>query len=151
MLRFLIGLILAAVIAAFLWINRDAILAWWESLWNRRSSDLAKQEDEFIDEDSSVPPRSFASFRNPIGSENDPRRVIVITFQALEAWAREQGTVRRRDETPSEFLKRIATAVPSMSTAAMQVVDAYNRVVYGGGKAHPSDVRAAESVWNQMK
>jgi hypothetical protein len=98
----------------------------------------------------SAPPRPFASFRNPIGSESDLRQIIVITFQAFEAWTREQGTARERDETPAEFMRRVAKANPRMSSSAPQVVDAYNRIVYGRGRATKQDIQAAEKVWQLM-
>ena len=89
-------------------------------------------------------------FGNPIGKESDLRRIVVITFQAFEAWTREQGMERGKDETPSEFITRVAKSVPQMSTPASQVVDAYNRIVYGRGKATKSDLNAADKVWKAM-
>ena len=92
----------------------------------------------------------FVSFRNPIGKEADLRRIVVITFQAFEAWTREQGTPRGKDETPSEFIGRVSQTVPQMSAPASQVVDAYNRIVYGRGSATPGDLEAARRVWQAM-
>ena len=75
---------------------------------------------------------------------------MVVTFQAFEAWTREHGWTREKDETPSEFLQRVANSVPQMSDAAMHVVDAYNRIVYGRGRATQRDLEAAKQVWQAM-
>jgi hypothetical protein len=74
----------------------------------------------------------------------------VITFQAFEAWTREQGWTRSPDETPSEFLQRVSDGFPQVSAAAKQVVQAYNRIVYGRGAANESDIMAAKRVWQSM-
>ncbi len=105
-----------------------------KSFWNQRT-----------------PPRPFSSFRNPIGTESDLRRVVVVTFQAFEAWARERGASRGKDETPSEFVRRVAISVPNVGTPVADVVDAYNRIVYGRGRATKQDVEAASKVWQLMR
>ena len=149
LLRYLIMAVLIAVIVAYLWIYREAILLWWKQLFQR---EVAAEADDLsdlgIESDPGAPPRAFASFQNPIGREQDPRRVVVITFQAFEAWAREKGHRRGRQETPSEFVRRIADQVPPQ---AAQIVEAYNRIVYGRGKATSSDIEAAKQMWQAME
>ncbi|MCG8653225.1 MAG: DUF4129 domain-containing protein, partial [Pirellulales bacterium] len=152
LVRLIVLLALAGVVVAFLWFNREAIAAWWRKLWERSgdSSNEASLEER-INQEVQQPPRAFASYRNPFGSENDPRMIVVITFQAFEAWTREQGSTRGKDETPSEFIRRIAQSLPQVSAAASQVVDAYNRIVYGRGGASQRDLSAAKKVWAQMQ
>ena len=117
-----------------------------------RDRDLADQhtQDLGLETDPEAPPRPFSSFRNPIGKEQDPRRVIVITFQAFEAWTREQGWKREKDETPSEFIRRVAASIPQTASAATEIVEAYNRIVYGRGRATNHDLNAAKQVWQAM-
>ncbi|MFG0266131.1 MAG: DUF4129 domain-containing protein [Rhodopirellula sp. JB055] len=147
MLKWVILLALLVFIAFFVARNLDAILAWWDSLFaDEEDASSAAQPTERKSIQSESPPRPFSSFRNPAG-DPDPRRVVVITFQALEAWCREQGVERAPDETPSEFVRRVATQFPSLGQSAVQVVDAYNRIVYGRAAAQQNDVEAANSVW----
>ena len=148
--KFIIFLVLAGIVAAFLWLNRHLLAQWWEWLFGRGETQTEDSFEEFFLASTQVPPRPFASFGNPIGKESDLRRIVVITFQAFEAWTREQGMERGKDETPSEFITRVAKSVPQMSTPASQVVDAYNRIVYGRGKATKSDLNAADKVWKAM-
>lgn len=150
--RFVILAVLFAVVAGYLWIHRDAIAAWWRSLFGGQpEKESAGSFEEFLESETQVPPRAFSSYRNPFGNEKDPRRIVVITFQAFEAWSREQGSTRGKDETPSEFIRRIAATVPQMSTAASQVVDSYNRIVYGRGNASERDLHAARKIWHAMQ
>ena len=148
--KFIVFLVLAGIVGAFVWMNRHLLAQWWDWLFGHGDSPTDDSFEEFFSASTQVPARAFASFRNPIGKESDLRRIVVITFQAFEAWTREQGIARGRDETPSEFIKRVATSVPQMSAPASQVVDAYNRIVYGRGQATKSDLSAAEQVWKAM-
>jgi hypothetical protein len=147
MLKWVILLALLVFIAFFVVRNLDAILAWWDSLFaDEEDAPSAAEPIERKSIQPESPPRPFSSFRNPAG-DPDPRRVVVITFQALEAWCREQGVERTPDETPTEFVRRVATQFPSLGQSAVQVVDAYNRIVYGRAAAQQNDVEAANSVW----
>ncbi|ELP30969.1 DUF4129 domain-containing protein [Rhodopirellula baltica] len=146
MLKWLIFLGLFAFIAFFIFRNLDAIMAWWDSLFAEEDRETTSQLPSAKKLKPETPPRPFSSFRNPVG-DPDPRKVVVVTFQALEAWCREQGVERSPDETPSEFVRRVAVQFPSLGQSAIQVVDAYNRIVYGRAAAAKDDVEAASSVW----
>ena len=136
----------------FLWTHRDWIIQWLQRLFGKRAdSETAETRDELDDLLEQEPARAFASFSNPIGKESDLRRIVVITFQAFDAWTREQGTPRGKDETPAEFIRRVAPSVPQLSNPATQVVEAYNRIVYGRGQATQSDLTAAQQVWAMMQ
>lgn len=148
--KWIVFLVLAGIVGVFVWMHRELIAAWWERLF--AGSETNPQTEPEIEEIiASAPRRPFASFRNPVGNEADSRKVVVITFQAFEAWTREQGTSRSKDETPAEFLRRFSKVAPNVSPAASQVVDAYNRIVYGRGRATEKDVQAADLVWREMK
>ncbi len=150
-IKFLIMIGLFAVVAAFVYLNRNALAEWWNRLWDRESRLDAEVSSQTTADAPASPVRPFASFRNPIGKENDPRKVIVITFQAFEAWTREQGWQRGHEETPSEFMRRIAASIPQVATPATEIVNAYNRIVYGRGKATRADMTAADQVWRAMR
>ena len=150
LIKMVVMLALAAVVLVFLWTNLDRIRQWWESLFGDGDEPADQTADALLNKTIEAPPRPFSSFRNPIGKESDLRRVVVITFQAFEAWARERGTTRSKDETPSEFVRRAAKVKPEASSPAVQIVDAYNRVVYGRGKPTEKDLQAVSPVWKVM-
>jgi hypothetical protein len=150
LLKLLIVTVLAAIVLIFLWIHRERIRQWWESLFSRTpTAEIESLVNE--QQEPGIALRAFSSFRNPIGRESDLRRVVVVTFQAFEAWAREQGTNRHKDETPTEFLQRVVRVAPQANPSGAQIVEAYNRIVYGKGGATEKDLKAAEQMWRIMQ
>jgi hypothetical protein len=151
LLKLLVALALLLIVIVFLCKNWTQIQQWWAGLFGSPKVSAEGEADDLSQSDSSAPPLPFASFRNPIGTGLDERKVVVITFQALEAWAREHGASRRKEETPNEFLRRAAKLSPQFSGPVSQIVDAYNRVVYGKGRPTPIDLQAAAQVWQVMQ
>ncbi|MEM9587360.1 MAG: hypothetical protein AAGA03_08755, partial [Planctomycetota bacterium] len=113
LVKVVLFLVLFGIVAAFLYFNRDAIRQWWLGLFGDPEPEEAEKAALSKAVATVKPPRPFSSFRNPIGMESDPQRVIVITFQAFDAWSREHGWARRDDETPSEFIRRVAGNIGS--------------------------------------
>ena len=150
MLKFIVFTLLFLVVAAYLYLNRYALSAWLSDLMGRVRGE--EHQDQSLEEDEQSPAsrRSFAEYTNPVG-HHEPSEVVVITFQALEAWADEQGMQRNDDETPSEFAGRIAMQFPQLHGPTFRVVDAYNRVVFGRVAANDRDVQAAGAVWNMIQ
>ena len=154
-LKYLIVIVLLAIVGIFFWRNWSLICQWFSNLFAASKGGPAadEQTDSLPSLDS--PPRSFSSFRNPIGHDPDLRRVMIVTFQAFESWSWEYGVMRRKEETPAEFTRRVAKTLPDAFSAqlpahASQVVESYNRIVYGRGNATKADVVAASHVWNVM-
>jgi hypothetical protein len=158
--RLLLILGLAAIVAFYLYQIRDPLALWWRSLFEHHPEEIAGETPSGIADLQDAPPRAFSSFRNPIGSEKDPRRVIVITFQAFEAWARERGWTRNQDETPSEFVDRLRHVTKQrmdahgyfgpIDDATGRLALAYDRIVYGRDAARQNDIEAAKSIWRHM-
>ncbi|KAA5539907.1 DUF4129 domain-containing protein [Roseiconus nitratireducens] len=161
LLRLLIFAVLITIVAVYLYRMRDAILAWWRSLMAGRGAEKPSEE---LDVHAGLPQRvlkPFSAYVNPIGRESDPRRVVVITFQAFEAWSREQGWPRQPQETPAEFVDRLRrwSKQPTHPASVLQSVEAevgrmgaaYDRVVYGRTMARQKDLEAAERLWGLMQ
>jgi len=154
-LKFLIVIVLVLIVGVFFYRNWSLICQWFSSLFAAKNSELAGVEEEPASAALDSPPRPFSSFRNPIGREPDLRRVMVITFQAFESWSWESGVIRGKEETPAEFTRRVSKTLPEKFSAqlprhAAQVVESYNRIVFGRGNATKGDVAAAAHVWDVM-
>ncbi|PAY21452.1 hypothetical protein CKO51_01075 [Rhodopirellula sp. SM50] len=158
--RLLLILGLLAIVAFYLYQMRERLALWWQSLFGRER-DAAGLADAIGPEKlRDAPRRPFASFRNPIGHETDPRRVVVMTCQAFEAWSRERGFERNRDETFSEFGLRLRQATKQrhdaralfapVEPATGRLTAAYDRIVYGRGQARQGDLDAAKVLWKHM-
>ncbi len=154
-LKFLIIIVLVLIIGIFFYRNWSLICQWFSSLFATQDNALVGVEDAPVSAAVDSPPRPFSSFRNPIGRDPDLRRVMVITFQAFESWSWESGVIRGKEETPAEFTRRVAKTLPEKFSAqlprhAAQVVESYNRIVFGRGNATKGDIAAAAHVWDVM-
>ena len=155
MLKYLIILILLAIVGIFLYRNWSLICQWFSDLFavqRKPPEDIEQSESQ---SGPGKPRRSFSSFRNPIGNETDLRRVVIVTFQAFESWSFECGVIRGKEETPAEFTRRVSKSLPDsfsdqLPKYASQVVESYNRIVFGKGNATKSDITAAARVWDIM-
>lgn len=152
-IKLLIYGVLFAVLAAFLWLHRATIADFWRQLldWLSGKGPAPEPTLQPLPEDPVLPPRPFASFSNPLQSGGDPRRAVVETFQAAEAWYREQGQPRKLDETPREFVLRLRDLAAADRQALLQLTEAYNRIVYGGGGASQRDLQNVRSVWQAFR
>ncbi len=150
LLKFVLFFTLLLVIAVYVYRYRDAWLAWLHAWLNGRDNIDPATPRRRKQRPEGPPARPFSSFANPVGTA-EAGQVVVVTFQALEAWGREQGVQRGDDETPSEYVRRLVGKFPSLKQPAWRVVDAYNRVVYGRTAANRNDVTAASSVWQIMR
>ncbi|MBB3206620.1 hypothetical protein FHS27_002432 [Rhodopirellula rubra] len=150
LMKFLIIAALFAIVAVYVYLNRDALMAWFNNLFGASDSTTGTTPTRAPTKEPPQPRRPFSSFENPVGNA-DAGQVVVLTFQALEAWGREQGVSRTEDETPSEYTRRLVSQFPNLQQSAIRVVDAYNRVVYGRAMAGRDDVTAASSVWQIMR
>lgn len=154
-LKAIIYLVLLGIIAAFLWINRAAIADFWNRItdWlsGRKfaSTTSASTADALLA--PTAPMRPFASFTNPLTQGAEPRRAVIETFQATEAWYREQGHPRRGDETPQEYTNRLTKTGTADHAAITRLTDAYNRVVYGGGSANQEDLQSVKAMWQSFR
>jgi len=150
LIKFLLMIALLAIIAAYVYLNRDRLMAWYRNLFGGGAEDDIDAPSVTRQNAPEINRRPFSSFANPVGTA-EAGEVVVVTFQALEAWGREQGVPRNDDETPNEFARRLTTQFPNLRRSAPQVVDAYNRVVYGRAIANTDDVTAASSVWQIIR
>lgn len=149
--KFLVFILLLGIVAFYLYQHYRSILAWInEWLGGREAQTRSAGVVNSKPAAPSEPPRPFSSFENPIG-RTEPQQVVVITFQALEAWAREQGVVRDENETPSEFSRRVAAQFPLLRQSSLKIVEAYNRIAYGRATANRKDVQTATEVWDVMR
>jgi hypothetical protein len=165
-LRWAVFAILAAVVLFFLvrgglqflanfthWARRllDAWRAWWHGLWAGLSGRAAEDVEE---PGAAAHPRPFASFRNPFDNGSGDRRplreLVRYSFEALEAWAREQGLPRPPDETPGEFAGRVGDAFPALETEARRLADLYARVAYAREPLPAAGRPALQHFWQRL-
>jgi hypothetical protein len=106
--------------------------SWWEALWRSRRSE--QQGATAVAAPPSKPHRPFNSYRDPFltGQDEDmaPAELIRYSFEALEAWARENDLARAQDETPLEFTARVGREVPELDKDTRRLARYYAAAAY---------------------
>jgi hypothetical protein len=96
--------------------------------------------------------RSFASYANPFltgrAQSMTGEELTVYTFEALQAWARERGFGRNREQTPVEFGQVLAGQVPDLTDEVLGTVRLYVRVAYGTDAATAGSIGVLQRLWS---
>jgi hypothetical protein len=136
------------------WARRllDAFHAWWEGLFGRDESESEEESEETV----RLPtPRPFASFTNPFldgrAEQLSPDALTRYSFEALQAWAWEQGVGRRRAETPLEFAERLGTDRPRMETEIRSLAGLYARLAYARSSLTPACLGLLKQFWQRLE
>ena len=137
------------------WAKRllDALEAWWRSLFGRRTERVA--QSVIIEQEYRPPPRPFSSFANPFldgsAEQQSPAELVRYSFEALEAWARDHGLERPANETPIEFVERLAGEVPPLEGDARRLVALYAHAAYAGAKLSPQCLEPLRQFWEKLE
>ncbi|MFN0052320.1 MAG: DUF4129 domain-containing protein [Planctomycetales bacterium] len=98
--------------------------------------------------------RPFADYPNPFAtgaaSKMSATQLVRYTFEALEAWAREQVVERPPEQTPLEFAQELGRRVPPLAKDVSQTAQFYANIAYAR-KAPPRDsVETLERLWRKL-
>jgi hypothetical protein len=157
---FYAGLLIAGLV--FAWIYREELLAAWQKLlaelrelWERWFGKQPATADAAETAASEVrPPRPFNDFADPFLTGEAARmpwpRLVRYSFEALEAWAREQDTPRPSGQTAHEFAQSITLAEPEMGKSVQSLAAWYSQLAYAPHVPARSSPEALRELWHQM-
>jgi hypothetical protein len=131
----------------------QGILNVWRDLWclllGRRPHD----------EDQTAPaplPRhkSFADYSDPfaagIAGRYSPVELVRYSFEALEAWARDNGFPREPDQTVHDFARQIAPHVESLAAAAAALADITSWAAYSPRTLPADTLNRLRTFWQAL-
>ena len=99
--------------------------------------------------------RRFAEFTDPfqsrMGSGMAPKELVLYTFDALEAWARDYAQARAPEQTPTEFSRCVMAQTAVLSDCLPQFTRLYNRVTYADAPVPPDRLEDARQLWAHMR
>ncbi len=105
-------------------------------------------------ERSAEPPPPFASFNDPFLDGTARRmalaQLVRYTFEALEAWSREQGLPRPPEQTPLEFAAELGRQIPKASKDISETAQIYVQVAYARGNPSRDSLDVLERMWRRM-
>jgi Domain of unknown function (DUF4129) len=170
----LLGRMLASFASFFKWLIYGAIvvaaciLAWrhWPQI--RRALDQLwaellklfgwRREQREAAAEGQAPPLAaevpFSAYANPFFSGAaggmSPAQLVRYTFEALEAWSREQVVARRPEQTPLEFAQELSRREPALAKDVTSAAELYVRVAYARRNPSRESVDALERLWRRM-
>ena len=159
--KWLIYGLIAAMLLWYMIRHRAALLEslrqmylWLLGLFGLAGGDTETEAEAVDTLEAARTTRPFASFENPFhtgrAARMKPQTIVVYTFEALQAWAREQGIERTGDQTPLEFVKTVADQFPGMSSEVTQAGRIYAEVAYASGSPSRGKVDRLEVLWNAL-
>lgn len=155
---------LAVVIVYAIWTNRAAILAalgdfaqWLQDFWHNLFGGKRRRVGLVAEEATAkqAPPPRFADFTDPfaagLAARYSPEELVRYTFEALEAWARDQGYPRQPEQTPHEFTRRVGSRVAALAGDAGRLAELYCQVAYAPGTLPTASVVRLSQLWQNMR
>ncbi len=150
----LIGLALWWLVANWsnlpVWLS-SLINAWrdfWGSLFGKR------RQTEDGSASPAAPKKSFLEFSDPFASgvygQYPPAELVRYTFEAFEAWARDNGWPREPDQTAYEFARQVATHAEHLAAPGRTLADLYSRVAYSPSSLPTATVDQLRTFWQAL-
>jgi len=146
---------IVAVVLWWSWRHRTELIAWlknllqgWSSLFARRKRSSATT--------AKIPPsaKSFLDYSDPFASGMEAQmtvqELVRYSFEALEAWARDNGCPRGEDETPHEFARQIGNRAEHLAKPARALAEMYSIVAYSSGQLTPSAEQHLRTFWEAL-
>jgi hypothetical protein len=101
-----------------------------------------------------LPPHvRFDDLTNPFrpGEAVDPAAVVRRTYEAMELWAAERGTVRAPDVTSMEFAQSLMTAHPELRAGIRQLARLHAGLLYAGREPEEEELPPLAELWDAME
>jgi hypothetical protein len=141
----------AEILAALRGLLSD-LRSFWERLLRRRSKTAQAAAEARV---GPAPPRPFTDFADPFATGMAARlsadQLVQYTFEATEAWARENGCPRDLGQTPHEFARKVGRRDESLRQPALRLAELYCEAAYAPGRLHVSSTRPLEELWQTLR
>jgi hypothetical protein len=157
---FYLGLLITGLVLA--WIYRVEVAAAWQKLlaelrelWDRWLGQPKTTAGEAAAATgASPPPRPFAAFANPFLTGEAARmpwpRLVRYTFEALEAFGREQSCPRDPGQTALEYAQSVAAIAPDMAGSLQLLAAWYSQLAFAPQAPTRGSPDALRDLWHAM-
>jgi hypothetical protein len=93
----------------------------------------------------------FESYHNPFltGGEGSwaHEKLVLYSFEALQAWAEEQGIKPRPEQTAREFCEEVGSRFPEINSELYGLSFLYGHAAYGTSAPAKYDLEPVKSLW----
>jgi hypothetical protein len=98
--------------------------------------------------------RPLAEFKNPFFAEKEhgrpPLEIILYTYDALQAWARERGMEPRPEQTPREFCERAGEELPELAAPLRHLSFLYAHAAYSERLPSDCNLEPLKEIWRLL-
>ncbi len=155
----MIALAIAAVVYSIVY-RRELLVAfksfrdWLSSLFGggrkQKESNSHSIEEATLLADLYPP---FHTFANPFANGNGWTREQVVRhmYRAMLSWGYEHRIVRREDETPEEFMRRMFRRFPEQQELFSMLGMLYNRIAYARGRVSTAELKPMTELWKWLE
>ena len=163
-LKFLVYVVLACVGAWWLWKNWSRVVEGFRlflqelrDLWARLFGGKPKGAETATEEEKPKARRErpFTDYVDPfaagLAARYAPDELVRYTFEATEAWARENGCPRELDQTPHEFAARLGRQVEALQPGAVALARLYSQAAYAPGSLGAAGLKPLADFWRRLK
>lgn len=127
---------------------------WWRGLFGNADEESKLDEIETSSHPLNLAAlKPFSDFANPFTSRGQgwhAGKIVRHTFDAIEVWGRERQLVRSGQETPEEFLRRLAAQYPEQTESMLRLTQLYNRLAYAQSAIDANEVRRLSTLWSWL-
>ena len=162
--KWLLYTVLIVLGAWLLWTHRYEVMAafsslgqWLADLWHNLFGGKAERTEKAAAEagPKAPPAKRFADFTDPFAAGTagsyPPEELVRYTFEALEAWARDQGYPRQPEQTPHEFTRGLASHVAALTDGVGRLAELYCQVAYAPGTLSLQSVARLSHLWATLR
>jgi hypothetical protein len=157
-------LILAGVILAGWWmfrrrhllleITRSLIAAAAQFLKDLFQLGLMVKKTAAKTEERRPTPHPFAAYQSPFLTGKDKswtaERLILYSYEALQAWAIEQGVQSQPEQTAREFCLRLGQTFPDTAPELNRLAFLYGHAAYGFAVPAGCDLEPVRKLWHYL-
>jgi hypothetical protein len=162
---FRIAFIISVIALALWWLVRCRFLLWaiLQSIlvavgdFFRRLLDLIparKPSRPTLPEAPQRKQRPLSEFKNPFLADKahsrPPLEIILYTYDALQAWTREQGMEVRPEQTAREFCQRASETLPDLSAQLRHLSFLYAHAAYGERLPANFTLEPLAEIWRRL-
>ena len=140
-------LILLLIAVVWGWTQRQAILRFLSELFGRKPTTKELDTQPASEEPTEIV-APFSTYTNPFSSRQlHPEQIVRQTFRALIAWGREHRIVRSEEETPDEFVRRVARKYSEQQSSLIHLGHLYGRIAYAKSHVHRTELEPLRELW----
>ena len=126
---------------------------WLRALFGRKGKSMnpLDQTDEGTSTIADLYP-PFHTFANPfaVGSGWSREQMVRHMYRAVMSWGYEHRVVRREDETPEEFIRRLFLRFPEQQELMSKLGMLYNRIAYARGAVSQAELKPMTELWQWL-